>query len=167
MPSKVWDEITYPFLNFIGCNLEVEEWISNLISEFIMDVITYSCLSMQFFIFPFCHFVGYIWYHFKLHLSASELFKAVVSFLSNIHCFLGNELCENTQLFILKKLSYPTYHQTANIRCTFVGNIIINHSDVVAALLGSALLQQHLHSLHKPWVQGIGQTRPESFMFQV
>ena len=23
MPSKVWDEITYPFLNFNGCTVEV------------------------------------------------------------------------------------------------------------------------------------------------
>ena len=28
-PSKVWDEITYPFLNFNGCTVEVQEWISN------------------------------------------------------------------------------------------------------------------------------------------
>ena len=27
---KVWDEITYPFLNFNGCTVEVKEWISNL-----------------------------------------------------------------------------------------------------------------------------------------
>ena len=39
MPNKVWDEITYPFLNFNGCTVEVQEWISNFISHFIMDVI--------------------------------------------------------------------------------------------------------------------------------
>ena len=32
MPSKVWDEITYPFLNFNGCTIEVYEWISNYLS---------------------------------------------------------------------------------------------------------------------------------------
>ena len=41
MPNKVWDEITYPFLSFNGCTVEVWEWISNFIPHFIMDVITY------------------------------------------------------------------------------------------------------------------------------
>ena len=39
MPGKVWDEITYPFLNFNGCIIEVQEWTSNFISHFIIDVI--------------------------------------------------------------------------------------------------------------------------------
>ena len=43
MPSKVSDEITYTFLNFKGATVEVKEWISNYISHFIMDVITYPC----------------------------------------------------------------------------------------------------------------------------
>ena len=38
MPSKVWDEITYPFPNFNGCTVEVWEWISKFIPHFIMDV---------------------------------------------------------------------------------------------------------------------------------
>ena len=29
MPSKVWEEIIYPFPNFNGCTVEVWEWISN------------------------------------------------------------------------------------------------------------------------------------------
>ena len=29
MPGKVWDEITYQFLNFNGRTVEVYEWISN------------------------------------------------------------------------------------------------------------------------------------------
>ena len=41
MPCNVWDEITYPFLNFNGCTVEVQEWISNFIPHFIMDVTTY------------------------------------------------------------------------------------------------------------------------------
>ena len=41
MPSKVWDEITYPFPNFNGCTVEVWEWVSNFMSHFIMDAITY------------------------------------------------------------------------------------------------------------------------------
>ena len=57
MPGKVWDEITYPFLNFNGlwgeitypfinfngATVEVKEWISNFIPHIVMDVITYPC----------------------------------------------------------------------------------------------------------------------------
>ena len=44
MPSEVWDEITYPILNFNGATVEVQEWISNFIPHFIRHVITYpSC----------------------------------------------------------------------------------------------------------------------------
>ena len=43
MSSKVYDEITYQFLNFNGCTIDVYEWISNFIPYFIMDVITYPC----------------------------------------------------------------------------------------------------------------------------
>ena len=41
MPSKVWDEIIYPFSNFNGCTVEVWEGISNYIPHFILGVITY------------------------------------------------------------------------------------------------------------------------------
>ena len=37
MPSKVWDEITYPFLYFNG----------NFIPHFIMDVITYPGIKVK------------------------------------------------------------------------------------------------------------------------
>ena len=40
MLSKVWDEITYPFPNFNGFTVEVWEWVSNFILQFIMGVIT-------------------------------------------------------------------------------------------------------------------------------
>ena len=43
MPSKVWNQITYPFPNFNGATVDVWEWISDLIPHFIMDVITYPC----------------------------------------------------------------------------------------------------------------------------
>ena len=36
MPDKVWDENTYRFPNFNGCNVEVWDWISNFISHFMM-----------------------------------------------------------------------------------------------------------------------------------
>ena len=40
---NVWDEITYPFLNFNGATVEVSEWIGNFIPHFIGHVITYPC----------------------------------------------------------------------------------------------------------------------------
>ena len=40
---KVWEEISYPFLNFNGCTVEVYEWISHFVPHLIMDVITYPC----------------------------------------------------------------------------------------------------------------------------
>ena len=42
MPSKVWDQIADPFQNFNGYTVEVWEWISNFITHFMMDVITYQ-----------------------------------------------------------------------------------------------------------------------------
>ena len=47
MPSTVWDEITYPFLNFNGCTIEVWEWINIFIPHFVMDVITYPCRDLS------------------------------------------------------------------------------------------------------------------------
>ena len=43
MPSKMWDEITYPFPNFNGATVEVCGWLSNVIPHFIADVIIYPC----------------------------------------------------------------------------------------------------------------------------
>ena len=43
----MWGEITYPFLNFNGCTVEVLEWISNFTPYFILDVITYSCWNLS------------------------------------------------------------------------------------------------------------------------
>ena len=43
MFSKMWDEITYPFPNLNGRTVEVQEWISNFIPHFVMDVITNPC----------------------------------------------------------------------------------------------------------------------------
>ena len=47
MPNKVWDELTDPFPNFNSATVEVWEWMSNFISHFIIDVITYPCLGQQ------------------------------------------------------------------------------------------------------------------------
>ena len=37
----MWDEITYPFLNFNGATVEVKESLGNFIPHFIGHVITY------------------------------------------------------------------------------------------------------------------------------
>ena len=42
-PTKVWNEITYPFPNFNCVTVAVWKWISNFIPHFIMDGITYPC----------------------------------------------------------------------------------------------------------------------------
>ena len=43
MKLLVWDEITYPFLNFNGATVEVWEWISNLIPYVTVRMIIYPC----------------------------------------------------------------------------------------------------------------------------
>ena len=47
MPSEVWDEITYPFLTFNGCTIDVWEWINNFFLHIKMDVISYPSLGLQ------------------------------------------------------------------------------------------------------------------------
>ena len=42
-PSKMWEEITYPFPNFNSATVEVWEWISSFIPHILMSVITYPC----------------------------------------------------------------------------------------------------------------------------
>ena len=37
----MWDEITYQICKFNGVAVDVWEWISNFIPQFIMDLITY------------------------------------------------------------------------------------------------------------------------------
>ena len=47
MPGKMWGEITHPFLNFNGAKVEVQEWMSNFIPHFIMDVYYLSMLGLK------------------------------------------------------------------------------------------------------------------------
>ena len=47
MPSKVWDDITYPFPSLNGYTVEVWKWISNYITHFILDVITYPWMYLM------------------------------------------------------------------------------------------------------------------------
>ena len=48
MPTKVWDEITYPFPNFAHvATVEVWEWISNSTPHFIIDIITYPSWDLS------------------------------------------------------------------------------------------------------------------------
>ena len=41
MPSKGWDDITYPCLNLSGSTVEVWEFMGNVIPQFIVDELTY------------------------------------------------------------------------------------------------------------------------------
>ena len=41
IPSKVLDEITYPFPNVNGWTIQIWEWVSNVVPHFIMDRIIY------------------------------------------------------------------------------------------------------------------------------
>ena len=57
-----------------------------------------------------------------------------------------------------------TNRKVSNIRCTLVGNKIVDHSDVVGAAPKqrlSALLQLHLHSQLNTWLQLIGQRQQQ------
>ena len=49
MRGTVWGEITDPFPNFNASTVEVWEWISNFIQHFIMDLITYPCWDLSYF----------------------------------------------------------------------------------------------------------------------
>ena len=40
---EVWYGITYPFLNFDGAAIEVQEWITNFIPHLAGHVIPYPC----------------------------------------------------------------------------------------------------------------------------
>ena len=44
---KVWDEITYPFLNFNGATVEVSDWKCNFIMHFTRRVFTYPCWDLS------------------------------------------------------------------------------------------------------------------------
>ena len=45
--SNMWDKITYPFPNFNGCTVEIWEWISNIIPQFMMDVIMHAGIKVN------------------------------------------------------------------------------------------------------------------------
>ena len=47
MPSKLCDEITNPFPNFNSATVEVWEWLSNYIPNFMIDAITYPGIKFN------------------------------------------------------------------------------------------------------------------------
>ena len=47
MPREVWDDITYPFLNFNGCTVAVYECISNFIPHFVIHVIIHAEIKLN------------------------------------------------------------------------------------------------------------------------
>ena len=56
------------------------------------------------------------------------------------------------RLSLNKMVEQTVYRQVANISRTLVGNKVVDHSDVV-----SAMLQLHLHSRPNTWLYWIGQ----------
>ena len=47
MPSKVWDDIIFPFPYFNGCIIKVCGWIRNFSQYFMMDVVIYPCCDQN------------------------------------------------------------------------------------------------------------------------
>ena len=47
MPSKVWDEITYPLSNFNGYSVEVWEWVRNFYIHFNNEYDYFSMLRLK------------------------------------------------------------------------------------------------------------------------
>ena len=47
MRNNVWDEITYPFTNINGSNIEVREWISNFIPRFPGHMIIHDGIKVK------------------------------------------------------------------------------------------------------------------------
>ena len=76
----MWDEITYPFLNFNGFTVEVLEWISNFISHCIGHAITYPwCLSKLVKGTPVGHY--WVYYPGVLPLSAVNVYNEAITLL--------------------------------------------------------------------------------------
>ena len=74
-----------------------------------------------------------------------------------VHIGTANGLVQaGTRLDYLNQW-WPSNHQTSNISHTLIGNKLVDHSNVVGAL--PALLQLHLHSRLKTWLQWIGQSQ--------
>ena len=47
IPINVWDELIHPFPNSNSTAVEVWEWISNFITHFKIDMITYRCWHLS------------------------------------------------------------------------------------------------------------------------
>ena len=58
----MWDEITYSFLNFNGCTVEVKEWMNNFIPHILMDVITFHMTHIKIVIFNIALLIGILKY---------------------------------------------------------------------------------------------------------
>ena len=97
MPSKVWDEITYPFPNFNVATVEVWEWINNFIPHFIMDVITHPCNHVS----KRCH-----WWHIYMS-QMGHVNRAITSKMLTYHypivCWIPKNKLESKIRIILSK----------------------------------------------------------------
>ena len=125
-----------------------------------------SCTKLCFKLYGFeniiCHFVtwGHMW---ACMICLDVIFCHPVLGLQyfpwNIHSFVGELMLPLGVLGLLSTKLSLKYRQVYNIRCTVVGNKIVDHSDVVFFFEHclSALLQLHLHSRLNTWLHWIGQ----------
>ena len=116
---KVWDEITYALPNFIGCTVEVWEWISNLIQHFAEHVISYPCWDRG----SLIHYqMSRGTYVRKIH------FKIKTFFFTNMRLEYSK-----THAFVFACAAFHGLHFTSIITCGM--HLLIHSQTSVASLL--------------------------------
>ena len=110
----------------------------------------------------YCHYLNQCWLSLRccgIHPRAisHKMLKISIFYMSLKITYL------TSQTQSLRGQGVYTYRQVSNIRCTLVGNIFVDHSDVVEHRL-SALLQLYLHSRLNIWLQGIRQRKLQDTM---
>ena len=109
MPGIVWDEITYSFLNFNGCTVEVKEWISNFIPHFLMGVITYPCWGIFTFGSVNFHFTEskLLFENWQIHPHIARLFRFPLVTNRSHNIFVSRSPMVNMAAFVLGEISWP------------------------------------------------------------
>ena len=110
MPSKMWDEITCPFLNFNGCTVDVLEWIIQFIPHFAGHVLTLSMMG-----FKLNHVDTPCWTPYKIGT------KVTVSW-NYIHCIVWDEITYPFQNF--NGYTVEVWEWISNFIPHFIGRVI-------------------------------------------
>ena len=171
IPSKMLDEITYPFLNFNGCTIKVWElwfqptlYAQNYLSMQGLKLIQVSEAGPGHF-FSILLMDGseltqegqVVYLTHKNYGASSESIKSACLWMI-LMVLSAVSLHQNTlqrKLSILMLFVY-TYHQTYNINHTLVGNKIVDHSGVVGALPVGTAPTTPSFSTYNTWIQWIG-----------